>query len=72
MLGLVQGKLSASHHYRHHPHQCLAPQRERECERARSHSDTEQGMEEENEEMKSAWHHLHSSFIGVGGGCFLA
>lgn len=29
-----------------------------------------EGVEEENEEMKSGWHHLHSSFIGVGGGRF--
>lgn len=28
--------------------------------------------EEENEEMKSAWHHLHSGFIGAGGGRFWA
>lgn len=27
-----------------------------------------EGLEEENEEMKSAWHHLHSSFISKGGG----
>lgn len=28
-------------------------------------------MVEENEEMKSAWHHLHSRFISVGGGRFV-
>lgn len=29
-----------------------------------------EGVEEENEEMKSAQHHLHSSFISIGGGRF--
>lgn len=51
---------------------CDSPERrEREREDERGAILTlHDGMEEENEEMKSAWHHLHSSFIGVGGGRF--
>lgn len=48
---------------------CREREREREVEQG-AILILNEGVEEENEEMKSAQHHLHSSFISIGGGRF--